>query len=240
MRIRGDELLQASLEAVTGRVPRPGDPNIDRLARRSKFVIDSANLAPDILGAHATDYEVTPTGGSFTWGPGGDIDSVAPTEIEYWTVRPAGSDYDLKVSGYARLTPLKDWIDRTQNRGSSIPAMLYWPRQVDAQSREVLHYWPQVGGYTFRLYGQVPSLTEVRRGANYDLPQGVGNFIIRLLANDANEMLGLPPRSDLYVSLKAAQQSLSGAAMKPASRVTSPDWLDLNGRGDYMSRRHNW
>ena len=263
MRITGDEILLAALESVTaiGHFSDLRD-EADKLSRRSRFVIDSANLSPDALGRQALEYVAYPTTpGYFLWGPGVDVgpDAARPTnvraelpvEVSFWKVVQS-PDYDFSTQHYGELTPLKDWINRHRGYSSDMPRMLYWARDVNdgadldiptdvQQGSHVFRYWPDgPPSYGFRLYATVPAITQVERGKTYELPQGVSNFLVRLLAVDAQEMLGFPPRAELYASLKSAAQGLSSTKRSAASRVTSPDWLDLDRSVDVHVRGGSW
>ena len=264
MQITGDEILEAALETVTSS-GRYGDirPEADRLARRSRFVIDSANLSADVLGRNALQYDVYPTTPDyFLWGPEVDVgsDPLRPTnvraelpiEVDYWKISLAGDVTETEPEENGRLTPLRDWVRRDSRRQpGGYPRMLYWSRDLAANRRDVdanlpagtqvFRFWPEASGYRFIVYAQVPAITQVRRGVTYDLPQGVANYLVRLLAVDAQEMLGFPPRPELFGSLKSAAQGLSSTDQTPASRVTSPDWLAIDGRYDVTVRgRGSW
>lgn len=72
MTITGDEILQAALEAITNEraIGEDATDDLDVIARRSRFVIDSANLLPGTVGQRAESYDVDlafDTEG-FTWG----------------------------------------------------------------------------------------------------------------------------------------------------------------------------
>ena len=259
MVITGDEILEAALETVTsaGRY-RDLRHEADRLSRRSRFVIDSANLSADVLGRNELEYVVYPrTPDYFLWGPGVDVgpDSARPSnvraelpiEVGYWKFALSGDVTEQTAEANGRLTPLRDWVRRDSQRNpGGYPRMLYWSRDLAANRRDigdnpptgtqVFRFWPASSGYRFIVYATVPAITEVRRGATYDLPQGVANYLVRLLAVDAQEMFGFPPRPELFGSLKSAAQGLSATDQTAVSRVTSPDWQALDGRFDITLR----
>lgn len=240
MHITGSEILRAALEAVTSQGPDTSDEELDRIARRSRFVIDSANLGSLIGGERSGMHRVTLTPGRdfFTWGyapedaePEARPDIVSegpPTRVDYWTV--VLDDYERTVTPNGRLTPLDAWIGRDHLRGGSEPRMLYWQRDLTPEGWQCFRVAPTPAqAYEVRVYAQTPAIVEVRRGSIYDLPQGVANFIIRLLAVDTEEAMGLPPRAELRSSLQTAKQNLTKIQRTARARATSPDWLDLDG-----------
>ena len=130
-----------------------------------------------------------------------------------------------------RLSSLDEWLNHDWIGTGGWPRLLYWQRNLDANQRAVFLFAPSEGGYTLNLYAQVPALDRVERGEEYDLPQGVAAYLIALLAIDACQPFRTPPRPEMFTALKMAERGLQRVPAPPQARVSSPDWLDLDGRG---------
>ena len=265
MRITGDAILASALEAITGERADGNDAtdDLDVLARRSRHVIDSANLSTDVLGERATAYCVTVTNGSnsFLWGPGGDVfdplveevldpntqavsdsltraarhDVLPPSDVAYWTWQDG--DYERFVTPGGRLTPLQEWLNHDWLGVGGWPRLLYWTRRVNEKNQSLFQFAPTAQeDYTLNLYAQVPALEQVERGKTYDLPRGLAAYLIQLIAIDGCQPFNFTPRPEMHAALKAAERGLGKVRNRFVARANSPDWLDLDGRGG----RHVW
>lgn len=242
MKINGSDILRAAYEVVTSQQGLASDEELDAIARRSRFVIDSQNLSAVTLGERTGAHVVTlaPGASSFTWGQGGDIDELPPSRVSYWALVEGG--YERQVTPNGRLTPLDEWLNRSYLGPTGEPRLLYWQRdlvepleedgEVDGQT-QVFRVAPAADTtYTLCVYATVPALSSIERGKTYYLPQGVANFLVRLLAVDTEERMGFPPRPELRSALSTAKQNLQKVPRTARARAVSPDWLDLDGRGD--------
>ena len=264
MRITGDQILQSVLEVVTTESPRGIDASrdLDVIAGRSGFVIDSINLAPARLGQRIQQFDVTPRRGatSFTWGPNGEVrdltrqvldvnnevdeaatdaaqrDLLPPSEVQYWTAVIA--NYEQRMTPGGRLTTPKEWLGRDFLAHGQWPRLLFWQRNLNANEQSVfLLAPPATGDVPLRLYATMPAIARVERGKSYDLPQGLAAYLIALLAIDASQPFSFQPTPQMYASLKGAERALASVPVDEPAMPGSPDWMDLDGqRGRYWTR----
>ena len=232
-KFKGNDLLLGALESVTSQVDdAEADENLDKLARRSAVVIDSANLNPALLGERSGEFDVTVAehASSFTWGTDGDIPGPPPAEIDYWGILIGGNIHEMTPRG--ALTPLSEWRLRANLSAGGYPRMLYWRRDVDGGGRHVLRFAPAADQeYTFRLHAQIPALTRISRSAEYDLPQGVAAYLQAIIALDACTGLGVAQRPEHAAAVRSARRALMRVDAPVRRRITDPSWLNLSGRG---------
>lgn len=247
MKITGEEIIEAVLESVTAERPTGSDAteDADVIARRSRWVIDSANLSPNLLGQRTVPHAVSiaPDTDTITWAatakdpPENHINSHPPSEIEYWTVVVGGEEYRTAPSG--RLTSLDEWLLRTDLGSGGWPRMLYWERNLNANGEQVLRFAPvATQEYEFRIYAKTPYLVQVERGQEYDLPQGLAAYLIALMTIDAATPFGFQVTPQMSAALKAAEYGLRKVPAPRRARASSPDWLDLDGRAVYGRLEH--
>ena len=245
--VSGREILQNALEPITGAYDHsPAVEDLDVLSRRSKFVIDSANLSPELLGQRAQEFRGTLLRGEnqLRWGADtgagavytvnadrslGAVSEDLPIDISRWTYQYSDGAGTERIPYLDRPATTEEWtVRRAAYRADyrSYPQMLRFVQNETGGVYPLL-FWPTVDReYIIRLYAVVPALSMIHNNETpMDLPQGVAAYLSAALTVDGCKAFGFPVRPEMLNDLHAAAERLAGKPETKIQRVSSPRWL---------------
>ena len=241
MTVTGAELLQRAGEILVS-----GDPS-ERvqalIARRSRHVLDSLNLERSTTVGGVVKVPVDlpvpadPAAGteSFTWGPGGDVDRLPPSEVRAWSyVNTSGEE--IARSGPAAMLNTEQYASTrfAYTQPQPDPLYLYWPRTLD-NGRYTFHVVPPASrAMRLFVYAFMPRLADVDPGMEYELDGGVASYLIYQLAIDAAPVLGLTLPPEAYQAALAAADRIGRFGREQTVLQAAPRWLIGN---PYWERR---
>lgn len=154
------------------------------------------------------------TKASYSWGPGGDINSVAPVDV-------AAVSFVLG-NGQVPLEPVNNsvymgwrWLG---NVGQ--PSWFYYER---ALPRNILHFDVAPAGGAFRIIGNNPLTTAFELTDLTEFPDFYGRMIRTNLAIELAPQYELPVSADLRVIARESKQTVQGYNAKPVPDMRLDD-----------------
>ena len=246
MQTTGAAILAHALQPITGASEYGDTLDLDVLAARSAFLLDTLNLSRTQLGELSQEARaVLPAGGqSILWGPTGSVRAVlpdgslaadpapAPSEIARWTFRRPADTYAWRPP----VRPADDvaWEDRLTIYGNfpsgGEPHLLRFDQSFDSAGNYPLRIYPSADReYEISLYGYTPPLERIDNDARpVNLPRGVAAYLSAALAMDAALAFGFPQTAGMINALAEASDRLEGRRETRIQRV-NPRWLMGDG-----------
>lgn len=230
MKTTGEAILRAALAEIVGDVSdQENDEDLEAAAQLAPFFCDTLDQTRLAGGARGYDVELPEGRGNFTWGNGGDIDHPVPAGVP-----PTGGvtqwSYVADDDEFERGEPgsITDYQQFHRKGDPGWPPVLLWADTSGVGSSVRFTVLPTPDRpVTLRLYARIPALRTITREANYDLPPGVGGYLILAFAEFLGPQMAMPVPASLYARLRAADTAL--LRQNPPPRVTP--------RLDYATRR---
>ena len=253
MRATGEEILRQALELVN----EPGSDvdemktDLEALARRSKFVLDTINAeaATAVGGPIRVRFTLPAAATSFKWRSGtpdggSPLPDTLPSAVLAWSVVNNAGREEYRGDSNFFLT-LEDWavvqydIDRVQ--GTDTPYALYWSRTTNADGDYEFGVFPATTrpDTEIVLYALVPKFERIDLTTEYELDQGRANYLVTRLALDAAAYFGMPVPPEVHQMALDAADTLGAFTREAAiQQVSTPRWLIGESRvsGSFTNR----
>lgn len=229
MEATGREIARHALELVSGGDGDidDQDPDIERLAQFSPFVLNMLNAeAATAVGGTSRSTVTLPAGrDSFTWGPGGDVDAAVPSDVSAWSV--------VNTAGYpeprGRMLTTREWADLqywTDFDCDDSPLKIHWPRTLDGDGRFTFYIWPKLTRETvLHLWASVPKLDRISLGTTYRLDPARGMYLVLKLARHAAAVWGWRVTPEMLALELQTADAIDAQSEQRHLLKASPRWV---------------